>query len=168
MDSNTLIAILGGLAVVGGVFYYLNRSNGKNEEPQKEPTNAGSHGLQLQAYERLTLLVDRISIPNLLSRVSSEGLSAREMQFVLTRNIRDEFEYNITQQIYVSADAWSAVKNLKEKNLLIINQVTASMPATATGMELSRSVLELLLKDPTADISSLVSEALSYEARKLL
>jgi hypothetical protein len=168
MDSNTLIAILGGAAVVGALFYFMNRGGGKKQEPIPQQQNAGSQGMQLQAYERLALLVDRISIPNLLSRVSSEGLTAREMQFVLSRNIRDEFEYNITQQIYVSADAWNAVKNLKEKNLLIINQVAAALPVTATGIELSRAILETLLKDPKADISALVSEALSFEAKKLL
>lgn len=168
MDSNTLIAMLAGGALVGVVFYFMNRGGDTKETQVQQPSNPTSHGLQLQAYERMALLVDRISLPNLLSRVSSEGLTSREMQFVLSRNIRDEFEYNITQQIYVSADAWNAVKNLKEKNLLVINQVTAALPPTATGHELSRAILETLLNDPKADISSLVSEALSFEAKKLL
>jgi hypothetical protein len=168
MDSNTLIAILGGAAVVGGLFYFMNRGRKEPEQPKQEQPKPGSQGLQLQAYERLTLLTDRISLPNLISRISSNGLSATEMQFVLARHIRDEFDHNITQQIYVSADAWTAVKNLKEKNLLIINRVGAGLPATATGMELNRAILELLLNDPKADIAGLVSEAISYEARKLL
>ncbi|MBV9986788.1 MAG: hypothetical protein JO301_03865, partial [Chitinophagaceae bacterium] len=132
MDSNSLLLILGGAAVVGGLFYVLNRSP-KPETPEK-PAGTGSNALQLQAYERLALLVDRIAIPNLLNRTSHDGLSAREMQFVLTKTIRDEFDYNISQQIYVSADVWTAVRNLKEKNLLLINQVSAALLPNASGL----------------------------------
>src|SRR5688572_16128273 len=81
--------------------------------------------LQLQAYERLMLFVDRIALPNLISRSNQSGLSAREMQALLTQQIRQEFEYNVTQQIYVSPESWEAVRNLKDQNLLIINQISS-------------------------------------------
>ncbi|MFX8071243.1 hypothetical protein ABTK88_19155, partial [Acinetobacter baumannii] len=77
----------------------------------------GNNGLQLQAYERLTLLVDRITLPNLISRLNNPDFSAQEMQVLLTQTIKQEFDYNITQQIYVSAESWEAVKNLKEQNM---------------------------------------------------
>ncbi|WP_336139560.1 hypothetical protein, partial [Klebsiella pneumoniae] len=83
----------------------------------------------------LTLLVDRIAIPNLVSRTNTGGLTAQEMQLILIKTIRDEFDYNVTQQIYVSREAWNAVKQLKEKNLLLINQVANALPANATGQE---------------------------------
>jgi len=165
--SDNVLMILVGIAVLGGLYYVLSKPSkpGKEENPI---TPQASNGLQLQAYERLTLLADRISIPNLVNRTSHEGLTAREMQFVLTKNIRDEFEYNITQQIYVTPEVWNAVKNLKEKNLLIINQVASSLPPGASAFDLNRALLEFMMRDQRSNMSDLVSEALSYEAKKLL
>ena len=126
--------------------------------------------MQLQAYERLILLTDRIAIPNLIQRVNqgAGGLSARDMQSLLTHSIRQEFEHNITQQIYVSPEAWDAVRNFKEQNLLIINQVGSFLPGEASGNDLNRQLLDLLVQNPKASLQNVVSEALSYEAKKLL
>lgn len=167
-DSNTLYTILISV-LIAGVLYYLFFGRTKAVADNKPGNNvSASAPLQLQAYERLTLLVDRIAIPNLISRTSTEGLTAREMQLVLTRTIRDEFDYNITQQIYIAPEAWNAVKQLKEKNLLIINQVGSKLPANASGLDLSRAILDFMVTDNKANLHELVSEALSFEAKKLL
>jgi hypothetical protein len=141
--------------------------------PSDQPNHSGQQGaqvrqLQLQAYERLILLTDRISIPNLIQRVNQPGLDAREMQSLLTQSIRQEFEHNITQQIYVSAEAWDAVRNLKEQNLLIINQISSFLPEQASGHDLNKHLLDLLMQNPKASLQNVVSEALSYEAKKLM
>jgi hypothetical protein len=124
--------------------------------------------LQLQAYERLILLTDRIALPNLINRVNQQGLSAKEMQILLTQATRQEFEHNITQQIYVSPEAWDAVRNFKEQNLLIINQVGSFLPPEASGLDLNKSLLELMVQNPKASLHSIVSDALSFEAKKLM
>ena len=124
--------------------------------------------MQLNAYERLILLVDRIALHNLISRLNQPGSSAREMQYLLTQSIKDEFDYNITQQIYVSAEAWNAIKNLKEQNTLVINQIAATLPVNATGLDLNKFVLEYLMHDKKGSLHEVVSEVLSYEAKKLL
>jgi len=87
---------------------------------------------------------------------------------VITQNIRQEFEYNITQQIYVSAEAWTAIKNLKDQNMLIVNQLASTMPANATGMDLNKQVLQYLMNDPKGNLHEVVSDVLSYEAKKIL
>lgn len=127
-----------------------------------------SRQLQLQAYERLILLTDRIAMPNLIQRVNQPGLNAKEMQTLLTHSIRQEFEHNITQQIYVSPEAWDAVRNFKEQNLLIINQVASFLPPEASGSDLNRSLLDLLVQNPKASLQNIVSEALSFEAKKAM
>jgi hypothetical protein len=124
--------------------------------------------LQLQAYERLMLLVDRIALPNLISRTNQGGLNAKEMQVLLTHQIRQEFEYNVTQQIYVSAESWEAVRNLKDQNLLIVNQISSFLPPEATGQDLNRSILEMLMQSPKASLHNIVADVLSYEAKKLM
>jgi len=166
LDSPIFLTILI-VVVIAGMLYYLFYLPRKSK-PDEKPVKNNSNTLQLQAYERLTLLVDRITIQNLVSRTSHEGLSARDMQLVLTRSIRDEFDYNITQQIYITPETWNAVKALKEKNLLIINQISAVLPQNATGLDLNRALLEFLMTDNKANLPELVSEALSYEAKKLL
>jgi hypothetical protein len=166
MDNSTLLSIILGLAIVGYLLYILVIQP-KKVEPITNTAKQHSP-LQLQAYERLILLVDRIALPNVISRTPSEGLSAREMQFVLTKNIRDEFDYNVTQQIYVTPEAWNALKNLKEKNILYINQVAQELTPEATGMDLQKYLLNFLVNEPKANLHELVSEALSFEAKKYI
>ncbi len=124
--------------------------------------------IKLQAYERLVLLADRISLPNLVSRVNQTGVSAREMQTLLTQTIKQEFDHNITQQIYVSPAAWDAVRNLKEQNMLIINQVASFLPEFSSGADLNKGLMQLLMENPKISLHTIVSEALSYEAKKLM
>ncbi len=166
ININTIIAFALGAALAGLAAYIARQKNKPAAVPQ--PKAEGSPQLRLQAYERLTLLVDRIALPNLISRVSQAGLNAKEMQLLLTRNIREEYEYNITQQIYVSPEAWNAVKNLKEQNLLVINQLSNALPPTATGLDLNKHLLEYLMTDKKGSLHEVVSEVLSYEAKALL
>jgi hypothetical protein len=140
----------------------------KGAEKADASQPAATKQLQLQAYERLILLVDRIALPNLISRLNEPSLSARDMQAVLIHNIKGEFEYNVTQQMYVTQDAWDAVRNLKDQNMLIVNQITSFLPAEATAQDLNRSILEMLMQNPKASLHSVVADALSYEARKLM
>jgi hypothetical protein len=166
MDISILLSIILGLVIIGYLLYVFVIQP-KKEEPITNTAKQHSP-LQLQAYERLILLVDRIALPNVISRTPSEGLSAREMQFVLTKNIRDEFDYNVTQQIYVTPEAWNALKNLKEKNILYINQVAQELAPEATGMDLQKYLLNFLVNEPKANLHELVSEALSFEAKKYI
>ncbi|MBS1949156.1 MAG: hypothetical protein JST47_15455 [Bacteroidetes bacterium] len=134
--------------------------------PELQPV--ATKQLQLQAYERLILLTDRIAIPNLVNRLNQPGISAKDMQALLLHTTRQEFDHNVTQQIYVTPEAWDAVKNLKEQNLLIINQVASFLPENATALDLNKSLLELMAQNPKAFLHGVVAEALSFEAKKLM
>ena len=149
MDTNAqLFNLLIGFAIaIIGVLVYYWVSGKKSNKVSESTSNKESHSLQLQAYERLTLLSDRIALPNLISRLPQEGLAAADYQLLLLRNIRDEFDYNITQQIYVTPESWQAVKKLKEKNMLIINQVAQTMPPSSSALDLSRSLLHFCMHD---------------------
>ena len=152
------------IAGLAGWLIYLQR---KSQTIEKSYSSRNT-GLQLQAYERLTVLADRIALPNIIGRLNISGISSRDMQELLTKQIRDEFEYNISQQIYVSADAWKAMTNLKEQNLLIINQISRSLPENTSGIELNKNILGFLMNDPKGQLHVLVSEVLSFEAKKIL
>lgn len=178
--TNTQLTISIAIAVIlGGSLAYLlwkqrqqaKGAGGGVSDKTKKPgkvVDAQSQSLQLQAYERLILLTDRIALPNLIGRLNQQGLSAREMQSLLTQQIRQEFEYNVTQQIYVTPESWEAVRNLKDQNLLIINQISSFLPPEATGQDLNRSILEMLMQNPKASLHNVVADVLSYEAKKLM
>lgn len=162
-----VISIIAFLLSSVALFVWLRERNVKNQKPGStgEPTKH----LQLQAYERLVLFSERISIPNLVSRASQSGLpSAREMQMLMLESIKQEFEYNASQQIYVSPVAWEAVKNLKEQNMLLINQVASALPPEAKAIDLNKTLLEVVMNQKKGALHSVVLEALNYEARKLM
>ncbi len=148
------------------MLYLLFAKNKIKSNGNAESGNATVQ-MQLQAYERLILLTDRIALPNLISRVNQPGASAREMQYMLTQSIKEEYSHNITQQIYVSADAWTSVKNLKEQNMLIVNQLANLLPPNATAMDLNKILLEYVMTDKKGTLHEVVSEVLSYEAKKI-
>ena len=168
------IAVIFALLVAGAlVFLFLKqRRELKAAEATRQsantPGDTATRQFQLQAYERLILLTDRIALPNLIQRANQPGFTAREMQALLTQTIRQEFEHNITQQIYVSAEAWDVVRNYKEQNILIINQVSSFLPEDASGNDLNKHLLDLLVQNPKASLQNVVSDALSYEAKKLM
>ena len=167
MDSN-LVIILVIVIVVMTALAYIFTTRAKNGNGESSINRETATTMQLQAYERLLILVDRIALPNVITRVNQPTSSAREMQMLLTQNIRSEYDYNITQQIYVTAEAWNAVKNLKEQNLLIINQMANVLPPHATGLDLNKLLLEFLMNDKKGSLHEVVSEVLSYEAKKLM
>jgi len=169
LDTSSIIfTVVVTVLVTGSIVYILTTRlktvSASNPFPKDNP--AGS--MQLQAYERLVILVDRIALPHVITRVNQPNASSREMQLLLTQTIRSEFDYNITQQIYVTAEAWNAVKNLKEQNLLIINQLANVLPPHATGLDLNKLLLEFLMTDKKGTLHEVVSEVLSYEAKKVM
>jgi hypothetical protein len=172
MDSTLLIIAIAFAALVAGVLVFLFLKQRREIKVAQAAASAtgdtGTRQLQLQAYERLILLTDRISLPNLIQRLNQPGIDARDMQTLLTQAIRQEFEHNITQQIYVSAESWDAVRNYKEQNLLIVNQVSTFLPPEASGVDLNKHLLDLLVQNPKASLQNIVSDVLSFEAKKLM
>jgi hypothetical protein len=162
IDTSTLALAISILSVF--IAGYTFSQQGKNEKSG----GFESTPLKLQAYERLVLLTERIGLPQLIKRLNSTNLSALEMKTILTENIRQEFEYNTSQQLYVSPISWDAVKNLKEQNIMFINQVYSTMSSTATGTDLNRKLLELMLAQPEGQLHEIVAQTLNQEAKKLM
>lgn len=140
----------------------------KNNTVKNTGVNNETIKLRLQAYERLTMLAERLALQNLITRISNAGLSARQMQSALVEAIKSEYEYNISQQVYISAEAWRAVNNLKEQNIYIVNQLAATLPAQASGMDLNKQIIDYLMSNPKASLHTIVLEALNFEAKKIM
>lgn len=169
MDQNMITLFIALVALLIS-FYCFYLVNGQRKAPKATPDKDyfNTRPLQLQAYERLVMLAERIALPNLVSRANQPGLSATEMQRLLLENIKQECEYNTTQQIYVSPLAWEAIKKLKDQNMLIINQVAATLPPEASGFDLNRMLLDFAMTQKKGALHTLVLEALNYEAKKIV
>jgi hypothetical protein len=123
--------------------------------------------LRLQALERFTLYAERSSLKNLVSRTSFSGMTVLDLQLTLLDTLRSEYEYNVTQQIYISPEMWKAIGNLKDQNIFIINQIAATLPSDANAIELSKRILEYVA-NTNAELNTIVLSALQFEAKKLL
>lgn len=139
----------------------------KDEMRERLGINNETIKLRLQAYERLTVFAERAGLKNLVSRLHAENLSARELQIAMSQSLNSEYEYNMSQQIYVSKEMWQAIIKLRDQNTFIINQIAATLPLQATSMDLSRAILEYTANN-NAEITKIVLEALQYEAQKIL
>jgi hypothetical protein len=166
MDTSTVSLIISVVALLVALFVYFQTKSWKDDTPPEDSFT--TRPLQLQAYERLVLLCERISLPSLISRVSQPGLSAREMQLFLIESIKQEYEYNISQQVYVSVIAWNAVRNLRDQNMLIINQISSILPADAKASDLNKQLLEVLMNQQDKVLHTIVLETLNFEAKQLL
>jgi hypothetical protein len=174
MDTGQMIgALLIALVLGGSLAYIFWRERAKaareiKDRPRSEGSTVTPIQLQLQAYERLILLTERIALPNLISRINQPGIAGKDMQMMLTHTIKQEFDHNITQQLYVSSEAWDAVRNLKEQNIHIINQVASYLPPDVSGNDLNRQLLEAIAQNPKMTLHNVVAEVLSFEAKKLM
>jgi hypothetical protein len=113
---------------------------------------------RLQAYERITLFLERISPQNLLIRLSAPGLAAREFHQLLLAEIRNEYNHNVSQQVYMSEDVWSTVKNAKEDLIVSINDAAGEMGPESTSLELSKKIFEKSVNKSIDPIAHALSE----------
>ena len=108
--------------------------------------------IKLQAFERIVLFLERISLESLLVRVSTPDMTAVQLHTALLNSIRSEFEHNLSQQIYMSPQAWEVVKSARSNMIKIINSEVEKLPPDSTGMALSKKLLEKIMeleKEPT-------------------
>ena len=136
--------------IVFGVSYYLlskfmdDNRHARLLEMKKEQA-AIITPLRLQAYERLTIFLDRISPDNLVLRYSKSGQSAQQLRTLLIQNITEEFNHNISQQIFVSNQAWYLIKGVKEQIIGIIELCYKSGNENTSGPELGKKILNYLM-----------------------
>ena len=100
--------------------------------------------IRLQAYERCVLFLERISTGNLVLRVHKSHLTSKMLHAELVRTIREEYDHNITQQIYMSDKAWEQVKWAKEETIKIVNLASKKVPEGSSGVELSKVIFEFV------------------------
>ncbi len=146
---------------------FLERDMQLKSVEDKNIRQRDSIPLKLQAMERLILFLERISPNSLLVRVHRGGMAASQLQSELVSTIRAEFEHNLSQQIYVSEQAWEEVKDAKEEMIRIINNAFSHVGSNASGIQMSSQIFEQVLKMENVPTQKAV-DFLKSEAKRLL
>jgi hypothetical protein len=101
--------------------------------------------IRMQAYERMVLFLERISPHSLIFRIQKPGQNAVQLQTALLKSIRDEFEHNLAQQLYISKESWAMLKTAKEEMTKLINNAAGKVKPDDSAIELSRQIFEMSL-----------------------
>ena len=102
--------------------------------------------LKMQSYERVILFLERIAPENLIIRVHEPGMSAKQLHRKLIDGIQQEYEHNLSQQVYISIKGWEVARIAKEDTLHIVNLGINKLGEKASGLELSQEVFQMLSK----------------------
>jgi len=114
---------------------------------------------RLQAFERMSLFLERLSPGNLVLRLNSSKMTAKELQHVMIAEIREELNHNLSQQIYMSDKSWDLIKNTVEDVIALINTNAEKLNADAKSVELAKLIFNEIEKrevDPVAVTLSVV------------
>ncbi len=159
--------------VVFGTVYYLQKQYNANQYQLKAMElkaqySKGAIPLKLQAYERLLLFCDRISFPNLILRLKTENMTAKQLKSAMIIAIQKEYEHNLAQQLYTSGKLWEIISTAK-------NNIIAKLIETGTGQNMdldsADSYAQSLLRDNknnSSDMLSLAITAIKEEAKIIL
>ena len=145
-----LVAVLPSIVVFLTAFFLLKQvlagQAGQRSMDVRKEDHKHLLPLRLQAYERLTLFAERINPGALVLRVHKGSMGSRTFHGTLVATIREEYEHNVTQQVYVGDKVWSKVKQAKEETIRLVNLSYEQTGDTPSGTELSRRIFENVSK----------------------
>jgi len=97
--------------------------------------------IRLRGYERLSLLLERTTPEALLRDLDVQSLTAQQISTLLMQKLRLEFDHNLSQQIYVSDEAWEAISNAREQMVLFLSTMARQFPPETNGLEVAKLML---------------------------
>lgn len=106
--------------------------------------------IRLQAYERMVLFLERISPNNLLLRLGGTSTTALEFQQRLLQEVRDEYNHNLSQQVYMSQGVWDQIQAAMNDVMTLINQASGDIRPDALALDLSKRIFERIIQRDTA------------------
>lgn len=113
---------------------------------------------RLHAYERMVLFLERMSPQNLLVRLNTGGIPAKEFQQLLLAEVRNEYNHNVSQQVYISEDVWDLIKNAKEDLIVTINDSANDLSEEASSLDLSKKIFEKTINKTVDPLAHALSE----------
>lgn len=134
----------------------------KNDKGQKNKKSSAKQDatltLKVQAYERLLLLLERMQPSVLIKRNFDISLSIAQFQLKILQNIREEFEHNLAQQLYISENTWAMIKTSREELVQKINMCVGQLPEGADTTYLAQLLIDIEIPNIDQAISLLKTE----------
>lgn len=160
-----LFAYLLPAVVTGAVAFYFFRLHTRNEDGRRrfllhKDSQKETLPIRLQAYERMALFLERITLNNLVVRVAPKGKNKSDYENLLIKQIENEFEHNLSQQIYMSDSCWNIIKTAKNTTIQIIR--SAGMSETDSPDKLREDIL-----NQTMEKESPSNAALAYVKKEV-
>lgn len=113
---------------------------------------------RLHAYERMTLFLERMAPQNLLVRLNTGTMPAREFHHLLLNEVRNEYNHNVSQQVYIGEEVWELIKNAKEDLIVTINDSASEMGEGATSLDLAKKIFEKNMQKTIDPLAHALSE----------
>lgn len=156
--------------ITGAIAYYFFKMHTQNSDNQrlfllKRENQKQALPIKLQAYERLSLLLERISPTKIVIRISPLGDDKMDYQNLLIQHIEQEFEHNLTQQIYVSDECWTMLCSAKNTTIQNI-RITALSTSVSDAKELREKILTNSLEGES--VNSIALSYLKTEVKEFL
>lgn len=134
MDASRFIDLLFFLIpslLTGLIAYYFFKEHTRNEDGRrrfllKKDLQVNTMPMRLQAYERMALFLERITPSQLLVRVPPMSTDKNDYEALLIKNIEQEFEHNLSQQIYVTDKCWSIISTAKITTIQMVRKACLS------------------------------------------
>lgn len=169
MDTTKIIELLFyalPALITGGVAYYFFQMQTKNEEGRRrfllqKELQKNALPLRLQAYERMVLFLERINPTKLLIRITPISENKNDYENYVIAQIEQEFEHNLTQQIYMSDECWTIIMTAKNATIQMIRKA-----AMSERVDSADKLREVILSD-LMEKSTPSSAALSYMKNEL-
>ena len=145
----TTLAVLATLALAGWIFYLLVKRYFDNQQKERllqmkiderRETLKVVTPIRLQAYERMALFLERISPDSLVLRCYQPGMDLKLLQGVMTKNIRDEWEHNLSQQVYLDPATWARIREAKDEMINLVNSSAVTLTDTDDPTRLAASI----------------------------
>ena len=136
--------------ITGIIAYYFFKEHTKNEDGRrrfllKKDMQVNAMPLRLQAYERIALFLERISPSKLLIRIAPNNSNKADYETLLIQSIEQEFEHNLSQQIYISDKCWSIATTAKNATIQLIRKASM-LEKTDTANKLREVVLTEMME----------------------
>lgn len=145
----TVLLVVPSLLVIFAVYLmlqnFLHIETEKNHKLLSIENRKISLPMQLQAYERLALLMERIAPVALVLRISRPGMTVIQLQKEMVSSIHSEFEHNLSQQIYVSADCWTLIKSTVEETIRLVHSTAGQLTQDSDAATFSALFMQNVL-----------------------
>ncbi|MFM2386791.1 MAG: hypothetical protein RL660_1548 [Bacteroidota bacterium] len=124
--------------------------------------------MRMQAYERLSMFLERMEMRSVIGRFYDSGASAQDLQLAIIQSIRSEFEYNLSQQIYVSKEVWQTVRSAVEQEIAMVNAIGSQLPAGAPAKDLLARLTDIALGQDQETPREIALATVNNEAKLVL